>query len=147
MQTDEQQPETTLELELEKILFSGAKNNDRVGKVEALLNRKIAGKTKWLFEKAIELAEGIWVIKDDDPLKIKYYKRPPDLEAIKYLMDRLLGKPIARVEKKEEKRGVILVEHIIRGLARPAPKAIEGEVVENGITTSSDDIRSGEDAL
>lgn len=52
-----------------------------------------------LIDKALELAEGV-LSEEFDLLTMKasVYQKPPDLGAIKYLVDRIMGKPTERKE-------------------------------------------------
>ncbi len=59
---------------------------------------KIGNKGKYLTDKLFELVEGVHVtasIKDQGVKgqQVKYYKVPPNLQAIIYCIDRVLGKP------------------------------------------------------
>ena len=111
---------------------------------------KVGGKVKFLLDKALELAEGIYMIDDKDPYKIKYYKKAPDLNAIIYLCDRLLGKPVAKTETKDEtnKKGIAAVQDIITSLASQGLKSLnEKESNVKTITASSVDVWVGKDAI
>jgi hypothetical protein len=69
----------------------------------AKAEKKIADKLPWLIDQALELAEGVVVqewSKDGPP---KIYQRPPDMGAIKYLVDRIMGKATERRELTLEK--------------------------------------------
>lgn len=126
----------TENVDLASILFS-RDSKDRISKIEGMLQKKVGKKMKFLLDKALELADGIYMVQDNDPLKIKYYKKAPDLNAIIYLCDRLLGKPVAKSEVKDEtgKKGIQSVQNIIINLAgnkngKPnGPKPIAGSVV------------------
>lgn len=57
---------------------------------------KIADRLPWIVDKLLELAEGVAVEKVT-PLGIPIvYQQPPDLGALKYLADRIMGKPTER---------------------------------------------------
>lgn len=58
----------------------------------------IADRLPWLVEKAFELAEGVAVEKYNSLGVPMVYQLPPDLGAIKYLADRIMGKPTERKE-------------------------------------------------
>lgn len=90
-----------------------------IERVERLVTRKISLKTKFLVDKAFELAAGIYILDERDPSKTKYYRKPPNLDAIIYLMDRLLGKPVMRQENSNDKakKGVAELQNIIQVLA------------------------------
>lgn len=85
---------------------------------EAVVER-VGKKGKWIVEKLFELIEGVYVVNKLDKKGVAYYKVPPNLQAIIYALDRVLGKPVAKTEHTEEKRGLLTVEHIIKNLAKP----------------------------
>ena len=60
--------------------------------------KKIADRLPWLVDKLMELAEGIHEEKTIGDNAVIVYKRPPDRQAAEYLMDRVLGKAVARSE-------------------------------------------------
>ncbi len=80
----------------------GAGRKRRAEKFETQIQRaekKIADKLPMLIDKAIELSEG--VLSEEFNLltmKASVYQKPPDLAAIKYLVDRIMGKPTERKE-------------------------------------------------
>jgi hypothetical protein len=88
-------------------------------KLEDRVTKRIGSKGKFLVDKLFELAEGVYVVDKVGGKDIRYYKVPPHFPALVYLMDRVLGKPKAYLEKSEEKKGIYVVEHIIKGLATP----------------------------
>lgn len=57
----------------------------------------IADRLPWLIEKAMELAEGV-VVQKPGITGPAIYQLPPDITAIKYLVDRIMGKPTDRKE-------------------------------------------------
>lgn len=57
----------------------------------------IVDKLPWLVEKAFELAEGVRVERFGLTGPV-VYQEPPNLGAIKYLVDRIMGKPTDRKE-------------------------------------------------
>jgi hypothetical protein len=65
----------------------------------AKAEKKIADKLPMLVDKALELAEGV-LIEDFNivTMETSIYQKPPDLGAIKYLVDRIMGKPTERKE-------------------------------------------------
>jgi len=89
--------------------------------LEQKVTKKIGRKGKYLVDKLFELIEGVYIIekkKDGNAgTSIRYYQVPPSLNAIIYALDRVLGKPKQFTEHSEEKRGIILVEHVIKNLA------------------------------
>ena len=105
----------------------GSKAIGRRKEVRAVLEEKvttrIGKKGKYLVDKLFELIDGVYIV---DRLKgnmtskgdeIRYYKTPPNLAAITYALDRVLGKPVAKVERTEEKKGLIVVQQVIMNMA------------------------------
>mgnify|MGYP001572375928 CR=1 FL=1 len=89
--------------------------------LEERVIKKMGRKGKYLTDKLFELIEGVYVMDGKggkDGKSIKYYQVPPSLPAIVYALDRVLGKPKQQIDKTEEKKGIILVEHVIRNLAQ-----------------------------
>jgi len=70
-----------------------------------------------LTDKLFELVEGIYVVSSVDGEKMKFYKQPPNLNAIIYCLDRVLGKPQAGKPQDEANKGIAIVESIIKDLA------------------------------
>lgn len=60
--------------------------------------KQIADQLPHLINKLFELAEGITVQETDKDGKEIIYTRAPDLGALKYLVDRVMGKPTERKE-------------------------------------------------
>jgi len=58
----------------------------------------IADRLPWLIDKAMELADGVAVEKYNSLGVPMVYQLPPDMGAIKYLVDRIMGKPTERKE-------------------------------------------------
>ena len=88
--------------------------------LEGKVVKRIGKKGKYLTDKLFELIEGIYVIDKQggkDGQSIRYYKVPPNLNAIIYALDRVLGKPAVKGDAREEKKGIMVVESIIRNLA------------------------------
>lgn len=65
----------------------------------ALAEAKIAQKLPWLVDKLMELVEGVEIERVDRNGQSRVYSQPPDRQAAEYLIDRVLGKPIARNEQ------------------------------------------------
>lgn len=89
-------------------------------KLEDQVVKRIGHKGKYLTDKLFELIEGIYVIeklKVTGMPEIRYYKTPPNLQAIIYALDRVLGKPTATTPENEQKKGITIVEKIIKNLA------------------------------
>jgi len=78
---------------------AGRKPKDEKFKVPiAKAEKKIADKLPWLVDQALELAEGVVIQEADKDGNPRIYQRPPDMNAIKYLLDRIMGKPTDRKE-------------------------------------------------
>lgn len=108
-------------------------------KLEDKVTKKIGLKGKYLTDKLFELIEGVYIIDKrggQDGRQIKYYQTPPNLNAIIYALDRVLGKPKQYIDKSEEKKGLILVEHVIRNLAN-------NPYARNGVQTNNRGSGSG----
>lgn len=77
----------------------------------ARAEKQIADKLPTLIEKALELAEGVFV-EDINIVTLtkSVYQKPPDLSAIKYLVDRIMGKPTEHHELTGADGGPILTE-------------------------------------
>ena len=89
-------------------------------KLEDQVVKRIGHKGKYLTDKLFELIEGIYVIEKHKVAgmpEIRYYKTPPNLQAITYALDRVLGKPTLSVPENRQKQGITLVESIIKDLA------------------------------
>ena len=89
-------------------------------KFEEKVTKRIGMKGKMLMDKLFELAEGVSIVdkhSGKDGRTIRYYTVPPNLNAIIYMLDRVMGKPKQQTEHTEEKRGLLTVEHVIRNLA------------------------------
>jgi len=109
---------------IEKMARGFLLGTQSVGKrreVRQQLEEKVIGrigkKGKYLTDKLFELIDGVYIIQNEGKDTVKYYKVPPNLSAITYALDRVLGKPASKVESSEEKKGVMLVESIIKNLA------------------------------
>ena len=88
--------------------------------LEEKVTKKIGRKGKYLTDKLFELIEGVYVVDKRggrNGRDVRYYQVPPNLNAIIYALDRVLGKPKQQIEASHESKGVILVEHVIRNLA------------------------------
>lgn len=110
--------------------------------LEDKVMKKIGRKGKYLTDKLFELIEGVYVVdkvasKVRGGTEVRYYKVPPSLPAIIYALDRVLGKPVAHIEKSEEKKGILVVEHIIRNLAGNR-NGIEKDTHDEGDTTGDE---------
>ena len=95
-----------------------------------LAEAKIAENLPRLIDKALELAEGVTVQEIDRKGEAQIYTRPPDREAIKYLIDRLAGKPTERVEVDDlssmsDDELIAALSRIGRGSGEAAPDSAE----------------------
>lgn len=119
-----------------------ARRKDIRDKLEEKVTKRIGHKGKYLVDKLFELIEGVQIVQKEGTHEVRYYKVPPNLNAIIYALDRVLGKPKQVSEHSEEKKGIILVEHVIRNLAgQPYVKNGVGKnIVGRG---SLDGIRGG----
>jgi len=59
----------------------------------AAAEAKIRDKLPMIVDRMLELVEGVTVSERDSHGQERIYTRPPDREAGKYLMDRVMGKP------------------------------------------------------
>lgn len=81
--------------------FVGNKAIGRRKDIRAVLENKVVGRIgkqgKLLSDKLFELIEGVYMVDKINQVQgkeeIKYYKTPPNLNAIIYAIDRVLGKP------------------------------------------------------
>lgn len=58
---------------------------------------RVGRKGKWITDKLFELIEGVYMVDKENRIhgksEVRYYKVPPNLNAIVYALDRVLGKP------------------------------------------------------
>lgn len=116
--------------------------------LEKKVTQKIGKKGKYLTDKLFELIEGVYVVDKrggKNGREVRYYQVPPNLNAIIYALDRVLGKPKQQIEASQESKGIILVEHVIRNLANNPYKngsngagKNTGELAGRGTGTGSD---------
>lgn len=106
--------------------------------VRKVLEDKVIGKIgksgKLLVDKLFELVEGVYVV---DKLKqvqgkeeVRYYKVPPNLNAIIYALDRVLGKP----KQVSVQANFSLSQLLIKGSENQSP-AVTAEAVEDEINS------------
>ncbi len=99
----------------------GSQAIGRRKEVRELLEEKVVSrvgkKGKHITDKLFELIEGVYVIDKAKGNGIRYYKVPPNLNAIIYALDRVLGKPGSAKPENEEKQGIRVIESIIKNLA------------------------------
>lgn len=96
---------------------SKIKRREVKDELEAKVVKRIGSRGKWLVDKLFELIEGVSIVEKNGPQGIRHYTVPPNLNAIIYALDRVLGKPVTKVESHEVKKGIMVVENIIRNLA------------------------------
>lgn len=78
---------------------AGRKPKDEKFKLPiAKAEKRIADRLPSLIDRALELADGVTVQEVDRDGGIVVYTKPPDLKAIIYLVDRVMGKPTERQE-------------------------------------------------
>ncbi len=104
-----------------KGVILGTENYQKTRKIKSELEqrviKKIGTKGKLITDKLFELIEGVYIEESYKGGKRRIYKSPPNLAAIKIALETVIGKPVAKTEHTEEKRGLFTVEHIIKGLA------------------------------
>ena len=77
--------------------------------LETRVVKRIGRKGKYLVDKLFELIEGVYIVDKRNEGTLKFYQVPPSLNAIIYALDRVLGKPTARTEATEERKGIMVV--------------------------------------
>lgn len=77
----------------------------------AKAEKRIADKLPTLIDRAFELAEGVTIQEVDKEGGVNIYTRPPDRQAIEYLINRIMGKPTDRQETDIEGGLTIRVEY------------------------------------
>ncbi len=73
------------------------KNEQYAGQV-AKAEKRIADKLPELVDRMFELANGVTLQETDDDGITNIYTRPPERQAIEYLLNRIMGKPTERKE-------------------------------------------------
>lgn len=71
--------------------------------------KRIADKLPWVVDKLLELGEGV-VVQEMGLAGPVVYQKPPDRDALKYLADRIMGKPTERQEISGPDEGPIPLE-------------------------------------
>lgn len=87
------------------------KTRDKHAGAIARAEKQIADKLPTLIDRALELAEGVTVKEIDKDGGINIYTKPPDRQAIEYLVNRIMGKPTERQETDLEGGLTIKVEY------------------------------------
>lgn len=111
-------------------------NADIRRKLEERVVKKIGGKGKFLIDRLFELASGVYVVDKVGGKEVRYYKVPPNFNALVYLLDRVLGKPKQTGEASDAKKGIYVVESIIKNLAMPGQPVT---LVKSKITEQTDE--------
>lgn len=121
------------------------KNKAIKEKLEERVVKKVGSKGKFIVDKLFELINGVYIVEDEkiNPKtgkieRIKSYREKPDLKAIMYALDRVLGRPTERVESFDENEGIRSIATILKSLATIKRKddkrpivTVEGKVVEH----------------
>lgn len=104
------------------------RNQELKRKLEDKVVGRIGRKGKLITDKLFELIEGVYVAKEvtftdkktgrKRVREIRYYQAPPDLKAIIYALDRVLGKPDQHVTHQDENEGLKTVSEIVKSLAK-----------------------------
>lgn len=126
-------------------LTQSARHNSYKEKIAKKVEKRIGEQFETLVDNAMQLAQGITVAEVQEDGGVKAWTEKPNLNAIIYLLDRLMGKPTQRQEIKDDKSGITVIEKMIKQLAN-------GEIhAKQTITTirpgQSLDLSAGEDAV
>lgn len=113
-------------------------SQQRRARLQDTLEKKVSAKSKWIIDKIFELADGVYLVDKHDNKEVKYYKRQPDLQALIYLVNRLLGSPTQKSEHVEETRGTLALEQIIHHLADRPRVLREAAAAEGALTKNAD---------
>lgn len=112
-------------------LASSEKHQAYKDKITVKIEKRIGTKVGRIVKNMLELANGgYWSEKLDDGSVKNHFERP-NLTANIYLLDRFMGKPVIRQEVKEEKKGIFIIETMIKKLASPAQTVEAVEVGKN----------------
>ena len=107
-------------------------NMEIKAKIESQVVKAIGNEGKYLTDKLFELIEGVYIVRDivQDPKtkkikSFKYYKEKPDLKAITYALDRVLGKPGEDGNYGGEKgEGLSMMSEMLKNLAQVSTNAV-----------------------
>lgn len=90
---------------------AGRKSNaEKYARPIAAAERKIADKLPDIVDRMLELAEGVRVLDVNMvTLEQSVYERPPDRQAIQYLVDRIMGKPKEKSEQEINLSGGVVI--------------------------------------
>lgn len=102
---------------------AGRKSNaEKYKRPISTAERRIADRLPFLIDRMMELAEGVRVLDVNlVTLEESVYQRPPDRQAIQYLVDRIMGKPVERSENENTNTNVTKV---VDGKAREALRIV-----------------------
>jgi hypothetical protein len=81
--------------------------------------KRISDRLPVLIDKLFALADGVLVQETDDEGAVDVYLKPPELKALVYLVDRVMGKPMQKVEQSGDAGGPL---KITVTYADPEPK-------------------------
>ena len=133
---------------------NNAASRNRRGRLNRRVETMVAKKGKHLLDKMFELAEGIYLVDKKSDKELRYYQVPPNYNAITYLLDRVLGKPVQKADKDEDgRRGIVAVEQIIKRLADGTIEEhkrtikVSGGDAAGGSESGDDDEGSGEEPV
>ena len=74
------------------------RNADRHPQAVAEAEAKLTARLLQIIDSALALTEGIWVEETTPDGVRRIYKKPPNIKAIIYCIDRIMGKPTERKE-------------------------------------------------
>jgi hypothetical protein len=97
---------------------SDRKRKELQKKLEEQVTGRIGDAGTLITDRLFELIDGAYVIQRMDGKQIRFYKTPPNLKAIMYALDRVLGHPTQPIEQNtSDKAGINTIEMIIKNLA------------------------------
>lgn len=134
--------------EITNMYFVGDRAVGNRNEVRKLLEEHVIGnigeKGKLLTDKLFELVEGIWQISSIQNVngfeKVKAYRQPPNLNAIIYALDRVLGKP-----KQIEVKATFSLSKLLKGEINDGPLGLSNnaEDEEESAVLHQDDVGFG----
>jgi hypothetical protein len=97
---------------------SARKRQELQKKLEEQVTGRIGDAGTLITDRLFELIDGAYIIQRMDGKQIRFYKTPPNLKAIMYALDRVLGHPTQPIEQnRENQEGINTIEKIIKSLA------------------------------
>jgi hypothetical protein len=96
----------------------GAGRKPKAIKFETQIQRAegmIADRLPWVVDKLFELGEGV-LVEEAGLTGHTVYQKPPDRDALKYLADRIMGKPTERKEHSFDKPLEEMTEDELRAI-------------------------------